>query len=420
MLVTPHEYLAICVRQRTGRVARGERKGETFTYQEPDEVAATLLYLIERWALYKMKESGAKLKWSDTWVYMSVDQIQDYELCRAFGTSRVIKGFELLESLGFVSKRRNPDNPTDRTFQYRFELATVQAAVDNLPPFFNFEEWKLRNRKMQPLGSKNASFEIEETIPHDPTQSPTHDPAQKEQMIDAREAVEPEPPAQEVSSPPPPLEASDLPARSNVFRQYENNIEPITPMSSEELKALEKEYPEAWIFAAIAEAVARDKRRLGYIKAVLRGWESSGPPAKHKPQVGALSALFEPLCRTLGYSPDSLTPVRRSEVNTLAEQLLTAGATPEDMDAYKGYLEWRARQEEWSGFGLKAMSKYWADFVAARANGHKPAKHPPLNLEERMFKARLVGGLIAEGREDEANSIDYETLQRLMKEANHG
>lgn len=423
MLVVPHEYLAICVRQRTGRIARGKRKSETFIYNEPDEAAAALLYLVERWSLYKMKESGGKLEWKDTWIYMSLEQIQDYELCRAFGTRRIVQGFALLEQLKFISRRHNPDNPSDRTLQYRFELDTVQEAVDKLPPFFNFEEWKFRNRKMQASKSKNASFDFERTIPHDPTQNPEHDPTQRESLPDAhaREDDEPAQSEQKAASVSFSESISDLSARSsNVFREYERHFHgSIGPGISDQLKKLEEDYPAFWIIAAIAEAAESGGRSVRYIESILARWEKEGLPTKLKAD-GPLPALFGPLCQALGYMSNTLTAPRKAEVAEVARQLEEAGATAGALSEYRAYLDWRARQENWSGYGLNAVAKYWPDFVAAKIQDHKPAKHPPLTHAQMLVKARLFNQLVSEGKYDEARALDYWTvIQEWEKEQAH-
>jgi DnaD/phage-associated family protein len=56
----------------------------------------------------------------------------------------------------------------------------------------------------------------------------------------------------------------------SIFKAYEDNINLLTPMVSEELKSLLNDYPEQWILDAINVAVEQNKRSLAYIKAILR------------------------------------------------------------------------------------------------------------------------------------------------------
>jgi DnaD/phage-associated family protein len=62
----------------------------------------------------------------------------------------------------------------------------------------------------------------------------------------------------------------------NIFRLYEENIGPITPMMAEILKEDEKTYPDAWISEAIEIAVKRNVRNWKFIQAILERWEKEG------------------------------------------------------------------------------------------------------------------------------------------------
>ncbi len=64
--------------------------------------------------------------------------------------------------------------------------------------------------------------------------------------------------------------------RSNIFRLYEQNIGPLTPMVAEELRDLEHTYAAGWIEDAIRIAVKNNVRRLKYIMAVLARMKSEG------------------------------------------------------------------------------------------------------------------------------------------------
>ncbi|MCX8024925.1 MAG: DnaD domain protein [Thermanaerothrix sp.] len=58
--------------------------------------------------------------------------------------------------------------------------------------------------------------------------------------------------------------------RPNIFRLYEQNIGPLTPMLAEALRDAERTYPIAWIEEAIRIAVENNVRRWRYIEAILR------------------------------------------------------------------------------------------------------------------------------------------------------
>lgn len=64
--------------------------------------------------------------------------------------------------------------------------------------------------------------------------------------------------------------------RSNVFKLWEQNMGPLTPMISEELRDLMATYPAAWIEEAIRIAVKNEVRRLKYVLAVLERMRSEG------------------------------------------------------------------------------------------------------------------------------------------------
>jgi DnaD/phage-associated family protein len=62
----------------------------------------------------------------------------------------------------------------------------------------------------------------------------------------------------------------------NVFKLYEDNIGPITPMMAEILKADEAEYPPDWIEEAIRSAVAHNARSWKYVQAILKRRQKEG------------------------------------------------------------------------------------------------------------------------------------------------
>jgi DNA replication protein len=64
--------------------------------------------------------------------------------------------------------------------------------------------------------------------------------------------------------------------RPNIFRLYEENIGPLTPILAEMLHEAEETYPEQWIEDACRIAVENNKRSWKYIDAILRRWQEGG------------------------------------------------------------------------------------------------------------------------------------------------
>lgn len=64
--------------------------------------------------------------------------------------------------------------------------------------------------------------------------------------------------------------------RPTLYRLYEQNIGPLTPLIAERLGDLEEMYPEAWITEAIGIAVANNKHKLSYVEAILKRWQEEG------------------------------------------------------------------------------------------------------------------------------------------------
>jgi DnaD/phage-associated family protein len=69
------------------------------------------------------------------------------------------------------------------------------------------------------------------------------------------------------------IETEELP---DIYTLYEQNIGMLTPMIAEELREAESLYPEIWIRDAIKEAVNQNKRKWGYIAAILERWSTEG------------------------------------------------------------------------------------------------------------------------------------------------
>ena len=68
---------------------------------------------------------------------------------------------------------------------------------------------------------------------------------------------------------PPHVEAE----RPTVFRLYEQNIGPLTPLVAQRLLDALEVYPPGWIEDAVAEAVGYNKRSWRYISRILENWQ---------------------------------------------------------------------------------------------------------------------------------------------------
>jgi len=66
----------------------------------------------------------------------------------------------------------------------------------------------------------------------------------------------------------------------NVFKLYEENIGPLTPLIADALKEAEATYSPEWIAEALGEAVKLNKRNWKYIEAILRRWKEAGRAEK--------------------------------------------------------------------------------------------------------------------------------------------
>lgn len=68
--------------------------------------------------------------------------------------------------------------------------------------------------------------------------------------------------------------------RPNLFRLYEENIGPLTPMIADALKDAEETYHAEWIAEAIELAVKNNKRNWKYCEAILKRWKDEGRHGK--------------------------------------------------------------------------------------------------------------------------------------------
>ena len=62
----------------------------------------------------------------------------------------------------------------------------------------------------------------------------------------------------------------------NVFKLYEENIGPLTPLIADALKDAEQTYSEAWLADAIELAIKNNKRNWKYCEAILKRWKEEG------------------------------------------------------------------------------------------------------------------------------------------------
>ena len=64
--------------------------------------------------------------------------------------------------------------------------------------------------------------------------------------------------------------------RPNVFKLYEENIGPLTPMIADMLKDSEETYSQEWIAEALEIAVKNNVRNWKYVEAILKRWKEKG------------------------------------------------------------------------------------------------------------------------------------------------
>ena len=89
--------------------------------------------------------------------------------------------------------------------------------------------------------------------------------------------------------------AVTLPPRDvpNIFKLYEENIGPLTPLMADALRAAENEYAAEWFKEAFEIAVTRSKRNWKYIEAILKRWKEEGKDErKNQPDGGKGSERY--------------------------------------------------------------------------------------------------------------------------------
>ena len=75
-----------------------------------------------------------------------------------------------------------------------------------------------------------------------------------------------------------------VPNKSNVFKLYEENIGPLTPLLADMLNEAERNYPAAWFEEAFEIAVSRNVRNWKYIEAILSRWKENGKDERRDPK----------------------------------------------------------------------------------------------------------------------------------------
>ncbi len=171
----PQEYLAICTRERT---RKKKNDSGIVTYHETDECAAAILRIIERWTVWKLKTYQMKSGGDLPWVYMNQADMREWELIDTYGEYRITQALKLLVGRGFLNTRNNPKNSWDRTLQYQFNKANIQAAIATLPPFRNIEEWRAQYQGIDAAILGDRDLNIADAIPQIPSQIPTEPIAQ--------------------------------------------------------------------------------------------------------------------------------------------------------------------------------------------------------------------------------------------------
>jgi len=64
--------------------------------------------------------------------------------------------------------------------------------------------------------------------------------------------------------------------RPNVFKLYEENFGPLTPMIADTLKDAEETYSDEWIAEAMETALKNNVRNWKYVEAILKRWREKG------------------------------------------------------------------------------------------------------------------------------------------------
>lgn len=62
----------------------------------------------------------------------------------------------------------------------------------------------------------------------------------------------------------------------NIYRLYEENVGPLTPLIADALRDAENTYPASWLEEAFRIAVENNARNWRYIQAILNCWQTEG------------------------------------------------------------------------------------------------------------------------------------------------
>jgi DnaD/phage-associated family protein len=66
------------------------------------------------------------------------------------------------------------------------------------------------------------------------------------------------------------------PSAADIYKAYQNNIGELSGIISEKIDADIKEYTAQWVMEAIEKATVQEKRSLGYVEGILKGWKRDG------------------------------------------------------------------------------------------------------------------------------------------------
>lgn len=86
--------------------------------------------------------------------------------------------------------------------------------------------------------------------------------------------------------------------------------------------------------------------------------EPTDPPKPLTPH----QRMFGAICDAWGYNLAAITKSKRGQINGAVGELMDTNATPEDMPAFKAWLEAQVSSGKWRSYTVSAMAKYWADF----------------------------------------------------------
>jgi DNA replication protein len=70
--------------------------------------------------------------------------------------------------------------------------------------------------------------------------------------------------------------------RPNIYKLYEENIGPLTPLISDALHDAELAYPPEWIEDAFKKALQANARSWRYVHAILKSWKEKGRDDEHR------------------------------------------------------------------------------------------------------------------------------------------